>query len=640
MEHVLVVAVAVVYVAISLASGGYSHELIAAGAVVIWWAVVIGLLLGAWPRSRTPGTAIAAALFLAALAVWTAISISWASDHGGAFIEVVRVLSYLGLFVLIVIASPRASARSWLTGLALGVVVVAGLALTSRFEPSFGGQHAIGKFLPAARGRLTYPIGYWNGLGASMAIGAVLLAWLGAQARTLAGRALAVAALPLPILTIYFASSRGGVAAGAFGLAALLAIGPARARMLGGLALGGAGGAALIAVASRKHELVDGFTTGAAVGQGDSMLLITILVVAAVAVLRLVADRPLMRITVPRPVTVVAFSAVAVAIVVGVIVANPSQRWRDFKSTNIIEGRSGYVTTHLTSGNGTGRYQFWSAALHAFGSEPVRGIGAGGYEAYWDQHGSLAIPVRDAHSLYLETMAELGIVGLLFLAGFLGVSAASGLARGPTRWPGGELGAALAVLTAGLVSAALDWTWELPACFGPVILVSALLTGPAMAFPERGLTLSRAGHASGPPRLALGIGTIIVGVAAILAAGILFLSLVKVSESQDAVDRGDLVAAASDARDAAAIEPWAADPRLQLALVEELGGDVRPAIRDIDRAIDRAPDNWQLWFVKARLEVKAANGPAAREALARARELNPHAPFLATSPPPQPGAAP
>ncbi len=67
------------------------------------------------------------------------------------------------------IASPRASARAWLGGLALGLVIVAGLALVSRFEPSFGGDQELGTFLPAAAGRLSYPIGYWNGLAAAMA---------------------------------------------------------------------------------------------------------------------------------------------------------------------------------------------------------------------------------------------------------------------------------------------------------------------------------------------------------------------------------------------------------------------------------------------------------------------------------------
>jgi hypothetical protein len=126
-KHALLVAVAVVYLAISLANGGYSQELIAAGALVIWWAVVIGLAVRGWPRSPVPRPAIAAGVLLAALSAWTAASIDWASDDGGAFVEAVRVLSYLGLFALVVVASPRGSARAWLTGLALGLAGVAAI---------------------------------------------------------------------------------------------------------------------------------------------------------------------------------------------------------------------------------------------------------------------------------------------------------------------------------------------------------------------------------------------------------------------------------------------------------------------------------------------------------------------------------
>ena len=93
-------------------------------------------------------------------------------------------------------------------------------------------------------------------------------------------------------------------------------------------------------------------------------------------------------------------------------------------------------------------------------------------------------------------------------------------------------------------------------------------------------------------------------------------------------ERREPPAAAQDARDASTLQPWAAGPRLQLALVEELGGDLKPPIEDLGEAIHRAPDDWQLWFVRARLEVKSGDVDGARRALERARQLNPRAPFL------------
>jgi O-Antigen ligase len=634
---VIAVAVAVLYVAVAVADGGYSSKLIGGATVAIWWAVLIALALGGWPRLRVPAAALGAAGCLAALAAWVAISVGWASDDGGTFVEIVRALGYLGVFVLVVIASPRASARTWLGGVALGLVVVAGLALLSRFEPSFGGVKGLGAFLPAVASRLSYPIGYWNGLAAAMAIAVVLLVWLGGQARAAAVRAAAVAVIPLPILVVYLASSRGGVAAGVVGLAVLLALGPARARMFAGLAMGGVGGALLISLASRKNEFVDGLGNSAAAAQGDQMLALSIGVVLAVGTLRFLVDDSLRGIQVPARLTRAVGVAAVIAAIAGISLAGPSNRWEEFKRVAPLERKTTYVAAHLTSGRGSGRHQFWSTALDAFDAHPVRGIGAGGYEAYWAQHGSLARPVRDAHSLFFEAMAELGIIGLVFVLGFLGFAAASGSRRDPTRSRGGAVGAALAILAAGIVSAAIDWTWELPACFGLVVLAAALLTGPATLEPEpassavpqavdgaRARLLRRR-----PSRFGLGVATLLVGWAAIWAGGLLFLTEVKLGDSRASASDGDLASAAQDARDASTLQPWAAEPRLQSALVEELGRDLQAANRDLGEAIQRAPDNWQLWFVRARLSVKSGNVGAARLALAHARQLNPRAPFLA-----------
>jgi hypothetical protein len=637
LHPVIAVAVAVLYVAVAVADGGYSSKLIGGATVAIWWAVLIALALGGWPRLRVPAAALGAGACLAALAAWVAISVGWASDDGGTFVEIVRALGYLGVFVLVVIASPRASARTWLGGVALGLVVVAGLALLSRFEPSFGGVKGLGAFLPAVASRLSYPIGYWNGLAAAMAIAAVLLVWLGGQARAAAVRAAAVAVIPLPILVVYLASSRGGVAAGVVGLAVLLALGPARARMFVGLVMGGVGGTLLISLASRRDELVDALGNSAAATQGDQMLAFSIGVVLAVGTLRFLVDDWLGGIQVPARLTRAVGVGAVIAAIAGILVAGPSNRWEEFKQVAPLETKSTYVAAHLTNGRGSGRYQFWSTALDAFEDHPVRGIGAGGYEAYWAQHGSLVRPVRDAHSIFIEAMAELGLIGLVLVLGFVGVAAVSGSRRGPTRSRGGALGAALAMLATGIVSAAIDWTWELPACFGLVVLAAALVTGPATLGPEsasgavpqavdgaRARLLRRR-----PSRFGLGVATLLVGWAAIWAGGLLFLTEVKLGDSRAAASAGDLASAAQDARDASTLQPWAAQPRLQLALVQELGNDLHAANRDLGEAIQRAPDNWQFWFVRARLRVKSGNVGAARLALERARRLNPRAPFLA-----------
>jgi O-antigen ligase/polysaccharide polymerase Wzy-like membrane protein len=638
-QPTIVGATAIVYAVLSLADGGYSHQLIGGGTAVIWLAVGIAVALGGWPRSRIPGSAIAAGACLAGFAAWTALSVAWASDAGRAFVEAVRVLGYLGLFVLVVVASPRGSARAWLTGLAVGLTAVAALALLSRFEPSFGEHALAGERVGSAEGRLSYPIGYWNGLGACMALALVLLTWLGVQARTPLGRAAAVAAMPLPILTLYFSSSRGGVIAAGIGLAALVSLGPARPRLLGGLCLGGAGGGLLVLVAHQMPALVDDLGNGTAARQGDELLVVTLLVVVAIGLLRLWVDRPLARVRTPRKVMVTALVVTGIAVVASLAAANPAARWEDFKTAGT--GGGGQFRSHLVSDSSSGRYQYWSTALDAFSTSPVKGIGAGAYEAWWIQRGSLPRPIRDAHSLFIETLAELGIVGLTILVAFFGVVVVSGIQMrkrsvGPETHAGGwasvqassrrfALGAALAVLVAGVISAAIEWTWELPACFGPVVVVAALLTGPAV----RADVTSRGGATSGSAATGrlpgLGIVTLLVAWTAIWAGGVLFLTEFKLNASRDAANSRDFVGAADDARQAGNLQPWAAEPLLQLALVQGLGQEFNAANRTINEAIDRAPDDYRLWLAKAGFESRLGHKEASKQAMDRVRGLNPKA---------------
>ena len=71
------------------------------------------------------------------------------------------------------------------------------------------------------------------------------------------------------------------------------------------------------------------------------------------------------------------------------------------------------------------RYAYWRVALDAFADHPLAGVGSGGFRVEWLRERDVVEPARDAHSLYLETAAELGLVGLLLL----GTAIAGGGAR-------------------------------------------------------------------------------------------------------------------------------------------------------------------------------------------------------------------
>jgi tetratricopeptide (TPR) repeat protein len=111
-------------------------------------------------------------------------------------------------------------------------------------------------------------------------------------------------------------------------------------------------------------------------------------------------------------------------------------------------------------------------------------------------------------------------------------------------------------------------------------------------------------------------------VAAIVAA-IPLLASERIEASQAAVRRGAADDALSAARAARDLEPWAAAPYLQLALVEEEAGRLRAARAWLAEAHERDPRNAALWLVAARIDTKSGKIEEARKDLGRARKLNP-----------------
>jgi O-antigen ligase len=124
------------------------------------------------------------------------------------------------------------------------------------------------------------------------------------------------------------------------------------------------------------------------------------------------------------------------------------------------------------------RYDYWRVALREFSDHPLRGAGAGAFRVDWLRERKVLDPAKDAHSLYVETLGELGLVGFALLIGLLvGVGAA---ARRAFRLLPGQAAGPVAALALFAVHAGLDWDWEMPA----VSLVAILLAGALIAWSE------------------------------------------------------------------------------------------------------------------------------------------------------------
>src|SRR5262249_49310121 len=123
---------------------------------------------------------------------------------------------------------------------------------------------------------------------------------------------------------------------------------------------------------------------------------------------------------------------------------------------------------------------YWHVAWQETGDAPVVGRGAGTFELAWIERRPVPVDVQDAHSLYVETLAELGVVGFVLLC----------LVLAPPVGAGFRPGADAAVLggyVAFLVHAGLDWDWEMPA-----VTVAGLLFGAALLAGMDGGTVSSA----------------------------------------------------------------------------------------------------------------------------------------------------
>jgi hypothetical protein len=626
--------IAAAFAAFAYANGGYSIELIAAVTLAVWWVVIVGLAVRVVPRRPIPPLAIVAGGCLAAFGALTALSMIWANDAGRAFTEVVRVAGYLGLFVLAVLISARTGPRPWLVGILGGLVIVVAGALLSRFDPSlFGGaDRDIFATLPASNGKLSYPVGYWNGLAACVALGILLLAWFSAQAQSRVGRAAATGLLPAFGLALYLTSSRGGIAATVVGGCALLVFARDRARVLGAFALGGATTVVLAVLASQRDDLTQALTNHEAYVQGREMAVATVLCIAVAAAARYAADGWMVRVRISRAVVLRGLAAVAAAGLVVLAFSHPIDRIEEFSDARDIAGASSATGAgHLTASSGTGRSQFWGQAIAGFESNPAIGIGAGNYEMWWNLHHTIDVITVDAHSLYLQTLAELGILGLLLLLGFLGTALFAGwraVARLSDPGEGGDaMPVALALLIAGLTSAVFDWTWQLPAAFAPVIVMAALLTGPASepapAAAARGVTQLRPRWRVRGGQYGLGIATLVCAWVAVLVAGDQLVASIQLDSSRRALANGDVESAAQDARNAAAIQPWSSEAQLQLALVEKQSGDLAAAEQAVRKAVQKASHDWRPWLVATEIAAAAGNRSRAEFSLAAATRLSP-----------------
>jgi hypothetical protein len=606
-----------------LALDGGAFGLTTRGSLAIgaWWTIAVLAALGLAPRDGIPRAALVTGGFLAAFLAWTGASIAWADSAERALTEFNRAALYLGVFVLAVMAGGRRLAPRWADGLAIGLTGIGLIALASRCFPDLLPEGELTEFLGNRETRLSYPVNYSNGLGILVGLAfPLLLRGAIAHERAL-WRGLSLAPLPALVATIYLTVSRGGAATALVATVAFLVLTSRRWAAAGSALLAGAGSAVVAAVIYDRDELVNAPFEQVAEDQGQSAALWIALACIVVGGLHAVGSGLLARFREPAP--AIGWAVVLVLVlagIVGVAAADPAERFENFKAPpTTAEFSPERLESRLLSANSTWRWQFWEAAVHQFDEEPVVGHGAGSYEAWWAQKREVPMFVTDAHSLYLETLGELGVVGFVLLVCAFAAGVAAGLVA-LIRSDVAEritIASLAACFVAFAFAAGIDWMWELTIV-------------PVVGFACLGLLAASRPSGNRGPRLPVLARSAVV-VTALLLIGTQaspLLASLELGESRVAVERGDAAAALEHAENARDLEPWAASPYLQLALVAEQTGDVRAARRWIVDAIDRDPLDWGLWLTRARIETKSGLVAAARRSLDRAAALNPRSPLF------------
>jgi hypothetical protein len=615
---------------LGLEGGGYDPLVHDQVGIAVWWALLATVLVGALPRCRPTPLALGALGLFLAFTVWTALSLGWTESTERTAADLARLAGFLGVFTIAILGFGPGSVRSVVGAIAAGATLVAAVGLLSRLHPAwFPEATQTAELLSNGRERLSYPLNYWNGLAALVAIGLPSLLAVATTARPVALRALAAAALPAMGLTAFFTFSRAGIAAAIVAIAVFVAFTSNRLPKLLTLLVAGAGTAILLAAATGRDALEEGFLESAvARQQGDELLLIAIVVCVVVGLIQLgLSLAPLRELRpgwtrVSRRHSVGAVVVAAVVLLAAAAALNApgraSDAWSEFKHA---EEGPGNGAGRLGSAAGESRYEFWTVAADQNAAEPLRGTGSGTFEFWWTRNSDGSGTVRDAHSLYMQTLGELGIVGLFLLVAFLLVVLVGGarnafLARAEER---PHLAAALAGLVAFLLTATFDWMWQIP-----VLPVTTLLLGATLVAAGARSDIGRG--AALPIPLRLGFGA--VALAAIVAIAIPLASTSLLRQSEADARAGDLRRALEAARSAQNVLPGAATPRMQEALLLEQMGDLEPAAEAAQAATDRESTNWRTWLVLSRIEAKRGNATAAVSDYRRARSLNPLSPLF------------
>jgi hypothetical protein len=589
-------------------------------------AVIAASLL--WGR---PGRLYGAASLVAfaLLAVLTSFSVLWSVVPELSYVEAGRTLSYLVVFAAAIAGArlaPRA-APGVVVGVFVGALLPVAYSLASRIWP---GTLAENEF----SNRIGAPFQYWNAVGTVAAIAIPLALWLGSRRTgSVWGRALAYPAVGMCVLAILLTQSRGALAAAVVAAALWLTIVPLRLRSLPviivpALAAGAVGAWALSKDPFSKSLQPLEAKEAVAGDFGLLVVLMSVLLLVAGFAINVGLQRGLVSMRTRRRagvlgvalaclVPLVAFTSVALS-------GNIDDRVSQLTSETEVSPDEGGARVFASSST---RGKYWREAGRVFEDRPAVGVGAGAFAVARLRHRTDAAVTAHAHGFLPQTLADLGIAGvvltLLLLFAWLAAALRTTAVlprRLPYALPSDEPSprrdwdrdrTALVALSAAAIAfgvqSMIDWTWFIP---GPAVLALVAAgfvagRGPGAALPATPDPWSR----PSTTRIVAAVGVALAGLVLAWAVWQPEASDRATGDALELADEGRLPEAIAKTRDAAEINPLAAEPLLVRASIQTQAGDVAAARETLERAVLSFPGDPQTWYRLAAFQLGTLNRP-------------------------------
>jgi hypothetical protein len=597
-----------------------------------------GLVIAAaflWARpGRIRGTT--TLLLFALLALITAASVLWSIVPELTYIEAGRTFAYVAVFGAAVASArlaPRA-APQLLVGLLIGAIVPVTYAVASRVWPGTLAATEVSN-------RLGQPFDYWNAVGCVAAMAVPICLWLGSRrVGSPLLRVLAYPAMGVCVVAILLTQSRGAAAAAALAAIGWFVFVPLRLRSLPVLLLPVGAGAAVSAWALSKDPFTKALqplsAKEAVAGDfGALVLLMVVLLLLAGAAVNTGVERRAPSALLRRRVGIV---AVAVACLVP-LAAFTSVAFSERGIGDRIHELTSETETAPEEGGGrvfaasSSRGKYWREAFRVFDDRPLEGVGAGAFEKARLRHRTDASVTQHAHGWIPQTMADLGVIGLvvttlLFLAWVLAALSATGLVprrllrrEGETIPPRRDwdtervalVALALVPLAFG-VQSLLDWTWFIQEPAVMALIPAGYLAGRG-PLGEDAATLGASAPAA--PLRWRPSGTRIVAALGALATALLVAWAIWQPEASDRatnealalLDEKKYDQAIAKTEDAEELNPLTPDPLLVRAAIDTAANREDDAQQSLERAVILFPGDPQTWYRLAAFQLGTLDAP-------------------------------